>query len=59
MLTRIIRLCGAALVTLAIAVSGAVPALAQQTVPPTPTPVAVDTFDAGAASGRTGVKWYV
>src|SRR5690349_9971975 len=59
MLGRIIRLCGAALVTLAITVSGVLPAFAQQTIPPTPTPVAVDTFDAGAASGRTVIKWYV
>jgi len=33
--------------------------LAQTTIPPTPTPVAVDTFDPAAAGGRTVVKWYV
>jgi len=32
---------------------------AQQTVPPTPTPVLVNTFDPSAAGGRTVVKWYV
>jgi multiple sugar transport system substrate-binding protein len=59
MLSRIAKLCGAAIVILAMAASGTVPAFAQQTVPPTPTPVAVDTFDPSAASGRTVVKWYV
>jgi len=32
---------------------------AQTTIPPTPTAVAVDTFDPAAAGGRTVVKWYV
>src|SRR5258708_5856544 len=59
MLSRIAKLCGAALVILATVASSTVPAFAQQTIPPTPTPVAVDTFDPGAASGRTVVKWYV
>ncbi|HEU4323992.1 MAG TPA: extracellular solute-binding protein [Roseiflexaceae bacterium] len=31
----------------------------EPTVPPTNTPVAVDTFDAAAAGNRTVVKWYV
>lgn len=34
------------------------PALAQQAAP-TPTPVALDTFNPSAAGGRTVVKWYV
>jgi multiple sugar transport system substrate-binding protein len=32
---------------------------AQQTVPPTPTPVVVNTFDPSAAGNRAVVKWYV
>jgi multiple sugar transport system substrate-binding protein len=39
--------------------SNVMSALAQQTIPPTPTPVAVNTFDPAAAGGRTVVKWYV
>jgi multiple sugar transport system substrate-binding protein len=50
---------GATLFALALTGSSAMPALAQQTIPPTPTPIALDTFDAGAAGGRTVVKWYV
>lgn len=34
-------------------------ATAEATVPPTNTPVAVDTFDAAAAGNRKVVKWYV
>jgi multiple sugar transport system substrate-binding protein len=34
-------------------------ATAEPTIPPSPTPVAVDTFDAAAAGNRTVVKWYV
>src|SRR5919201_908462 len=59
MLSRIAKLCGAALVVLAMTASSTLPALAQQAVPPTPTPVAVDTYDPSAASGRTVIKWYV
>src|SRR5713226_4513658 len=32
---------------------------AQTTIPPTPTPVSLNTFDPAAAGGRTVVKWYV
>ena len=49
----------ATLFAVALTGSSAMPALAQQTIPPTPTPVAVDTFDPAAAGGRTVVKWYV
>lgn len=49
----------ALLFAVALTGSSAMPALAQQTIPPTPTPVAVDTFDPAAAGGRTVVKWYV
>ncbi|HEX5691704.1 MAG TPA: hypothetical protein VFX76_16935, partial [Roseiflexaceae bacterium] len=34
-------------------------AVVEPTLPPSPTPVAVDTFDAAAAGGRTVVKWFV
>src|ERR1051326_4168070 len=50
---------GATLFALALIGSSAMPALAQQTIPPTPTPIALDTFDPSAAGGRTVVKWYV
>ena len=56
MLKRTLLTWGAALLALAMPASSA---MAQQTIPPTPTPVAVDTFDPGAAGGRTVVKWYV
>src|SRR5215468_10704833 len=49
----------AMLFAVALTGSSAMPALAQQTIPPTPTPVAVDTFDPAAAGGRTVIKWYV
>src|ERR671939_1987962 len=44
---------------LALTGSNALSAQAQTTIPPTPPPVAVDTFDPNAAGGRTVVKWYV
>src|SRR5260370_37323768 len=57
---------GATLLVLAVTGSTALSApaaapqtVAQTTIPPTPTPVAVDTFDPAAAGGRTVVKWYV
>lgn len=50
---------GAALFTLALTGGNALSAHAQTTIPPTPTPVAVNTFDPNAAGGRTVVKWYV
>ena len=61
MLKRTVLLRGATLLALVLTASTVLsaPALAQQTVPPTPTPVAVDTFDPAAAGGRTVVKWYV
>jgi multiple sugar transport system substrate-binding protein len=59
MLSRIAKLCGAALAIVALAASSTANGFAQQTIPPTPTPVAVDTFDPTAASGRTLIKWYV
>jgi multiple sugar transport system substrate-binding protein len=49
---------GAASANLTEASPAAAPS-AQTTIPPTPTPVAVDTFDPAAAGGRTVVKWYV
>src|SRR5690348_30269 len=58
MLKRAVPLGGAVLTALALAVSSALPAVAQQAAP-SPTPVALDTFDPGAAGGRTVVKWYV
>src|SRR5437867_796007 len=60
MLKRAVLTWGATLLALLLTVSSAFSApAAQQTVPPTQTPVAVDTFDPGAAGGRTVVKWYV
>jgi hypothetical protein len=50
---------GAALFTLALTGGNALTAQAQTTIPPTPTPVAVNTFDPSAAGGRTVIKWYV
>ena len=50
---------GATLFALALTGSNALSAQAQTTIPPTPTPVAVNTFDPNAAAGRTVVKWYV
>src|SRR5260370_24319264 len=57
---------GATLLVLALTGSNALSApvaqtqtLAQTTIPPTPTPVALDTFDPAAAGSRTVVKWYV
>src|SRR5579872_420225 len=47
------------LFALVLAGSTVASAHAQTTVPPTPTPVALNTFDPNAASGRTVVKWYV
>jgi multiple sugar transport system substrate-binding protein len=60
MLKRTVLLRGAMLL-LALAASNVLsaPAMAQPSVPPTPTPVAVDTFDPAAAGGRTVIKWYV
>ena len=66
MLKRAVLTWGATLLVLAVTGSTALSApvaqtqtLAQTTVPPTPTPVAVDTFDPSDAGGRTVVKWYV
>jgi multiple sugar transport system substrate-binding protein len=59
MLKRTVLRWGAILFALALTGSNALSAQAQTTVPPTPTPVAVDTFDPSAAGGRTVVKWYV
>jgi multiple sugar transport system substrate-binding protein len=66
MLGRSILTGGATLLVLALSGSSAMsapmaetPTYAQTTIPPTPTPVAVDTFNPAAAGGRTVVKWYV
>src|SRR5258708_171068 len=66
MLKRAVLTWGATLLVLALTGSNALSApvgqnqtVAQTTIPPTPTPVAVDTFDPAAAGGRTVVKWYV
>src|SRR5258708_37782671 len=66
MLKRAVLTWGATLLVLALTGSNALSApvaqtqtYAQTTIPPTPTPVAVDTFDPAAAGGRTVVKWYV
>src|SRR5215831_19861794 len=60
MLKRAVVTWGASFLVLLLTASSAFSApAAQQTVPPTPTPVAVDTFDPAAAGGRTVVKWYV
>jgi multiple sugar transport system substrate-binding protein len=59
MLKRTALRWGATLLALALLGSSALSAEAQTTIPPTPTPVALDTFDPNAASGRTVVKWYV
>jgi multiple sugar transport system substrate-binding protein len=50
---------GPTLLALVLTGSNVVSAHAQTTIPPTPTPVALNTFDPNAASGRTVVKWYV
>lgn len=39
--------------------AAAAEATAEPTMPPTPTPVALDTFDQAAAGDRTVVKWFV
>jgi len=66
MLKRAVLTWGATLLVLALTGSNALSApvaqtqtYAQTTIPPTPTPVALDTFDPAAAGGRTVVKWYV
>src|SRR5215216_375677 len=60
MLKRAVLTWGMSFLVLLLTTSSAFSApAAQQTIPPTPTPVAVDTFDAAAAGGRTVVKWYV
>ena len=66
MFKRAVLTWGATLLVLAVTGSTALSApaaatqtVAQTTIPPTPTPVAVDTFDPSAAGGRTVVKWYV
>jgi len=66
MLKRAVLTWGATLLVLALTGSNALSApvtqsqtYAQTTIPPTPPPVAVDTFDPAAAGGRTVVKWYV
>src|SRR5919198_1447144 len=60
MLKRAVLTWGTSLLVLLLTTSSAFSApAAQQTIPPTPTPVAVDTFDASAAGGRTVIKWYV
>jgi len=60
MLKRAVVIWGASLLVLLLTASSAFSApAAQQTIPPTPTPVAVDTFNPAEAGGRTVVKWYV
>src|SRR5260370_42008520 len=66
MLKRAVLTWGATLLVLAMTGSNALSApvaqtqtLAQTTIPPTPTPVALNTFDPAAAGGRTVVKGYV
>jgi len=59
MLKRNVLKWGATLLALALTGTNVLSAEAQTTIPPTPTPVAVDTFDPSAAGGRTVVKWYV
>ncbi len=60
MLRRALVTGGASLLVLLLTGSSALSApAAQQTVPPTPTPVVVNTFDPSAAGGRAVVKWYV
>jgi multiple sugar transport system substrate-binding protein len=66
MFKRAVLTWGATLLVLALTGSNALSApvaqtqtYAQTTVPPTPTPVSLNTFDPAAASGRTVVKWYV
>src|SRR5207248_6612233 len=66
MFTRAVLTWAATLLVLALTGSTALSApvaqtqtFAQTTIPPTPTPVSVDTFDPAAAGGRTVVKWYV
>jgi multiple sugar transport system substrate-binding protein len=39
--------------------TAAEPTVVEPTLPPSPTPVAVDTFDAAAAGDRTVIKWFV
>jgi len=66
MLKRAVLTWGATLLVLGLTSSSVMSApvaqgqtYAQTTVPPTPTAVALDTFDPAAAGGRTVVKWYV
>ncbi len=60
MLKRLVASWGATLLVLVLSASSTFSApAAQQTVPPTNTPVLVNTFDPAAAGGRTVVKWYV
>jgi multiple sugar transport system substrate-binding protein len=59
MLKRTVLRWGATFFALALMGSNTLAAQAQTTIPPTPTPVALDTFDPSAAGGRTVVKWYV
>src|SRR5215207_3910675 len=66
MLKRTLLSWGVAVSILALLASNALTAtyaaaapVSQTTPSATPTPVAVDTFDPGAAGGRTVVKWYV
>src|ERR1700694_3516562 len=66
MFRRAVLTWGATLLVLGLTGSNALSApvaqtqtFAQTTIPPTPTPVALDTFDPAAAGGRTVVKWYV
>jgi multiple sugar transport system substrate-binding protein len=66
MLKRAVLTWGATLLILGLTGSSAMSApaaqtqtFAQTTIPPTPTAVAVDTFNPADAGGRTVVKWYV
>src|SRR5688572_427993 len=60
MLKRTLLTWGAMLLVLVLTTSSVWSAPASQTTPSaTPTPVLVNTFDPGAAGGRTVVKWYV
>jgi multiple sugar transport system substrate-binding protein len=59
MLKRTALRWGAVLFVLALTGSNALSARAQTTIPPTPTPVALNTFDPSAAGGRTVINWYV
>lgn len=59
MLKRTVLRWGATFFALALMGSNTLAAQAQTTIPPTPTAVALDTFDPNAAGGKTVVKWYV